>query len=217
MNPLLLSSDLTSMQSNDGSYAAVVSMGVSQSSMAGDKSYGLNGMVWSTLDQYVLSSNYTKMEFEKGKLNSIHSYGASVAYLKGSWMILTTYTLIKPHPKFGTYGLNVGGIGLISENIKGKLDITISTSMVGFWTKPYQVSTKVTLSPQIFIMSTPISYQPSLGTTTVSRDLGFLIGSSFDYKLSKRFGLSLNYKANYSTLPGSPILHNFLVGSRMVL
>lgn len=201
----------------DGNYSVVISTGVSKSSMAGDKSYGVNGMVWSTLDQYVLSGNYTKMEFERGKLNSIHSYGGSIAYLKGSWMTLSTYTLIKPHPKFGTYGINVGGIGLITKNIEGKLDISISTSLVGFWTKPYQINNKVTLSPQVFIMSTPISYQPSLGTTTVSRDFGFLVGTSFDYKLSKRFGLSLNYKANGSTVPNSTILHNFLVGSRMML
>jgi hypothetical protein len=205
------------MQSVDGNYSVVISTGVSKSSMAGDKSYGVNGMIWSTLDQYVLSANYTKMDFEKGKLNNIHSYGGSVAYLKGSWMVLTTYTLIKPHPKFGTYGLNVGGIGLVTSSPEGKIDVSISTSLVGFWTKPYQINNKLTLSPQIFIMSTPINYQPSFGTTMVSRDFGFLVGSSFDYKLSKRFGLSLNYKANGSTSPGSTILHNFLIGSRMIL
>ena len=66
-------------------------------------------------------------------------------------------------------------------------------------------------------MSSPISYTPDLGKSTINRHFGFLIGSSLDYKLSKRFGLSLNYKANLNTAPGSQVLHNFLIGSRMML
>jgi hypothetical protein len=217
MNPMLLASDLTTAQSVDGQYSVMLSMGVSRTSMAGDKSFGVNGIVWSTLDQYVVSSSYTKMDFSNGKLNAIHSYGASVAYLKGTWMTLTSYTFIKPDPKFGTYGVNVGGIGLLTKDLQGNHDISISTSLVGFWTKPFQYSKKLTLSPQVFVMSSPISYQPSAGSTMINRSVGFLVGSSFDYKISKRFGFSFNYKANFNTSPGSQVLHNFLVGSRVML
>jgi hypothetical protein len=217
MNPMLLASDLTTAQSIDGTYAVMLSSGVSKTSMAGDESYGASAIIWSTLDQYVLSANYTKMDFSGGKLNSIHSYGSSIAYLKGTWMTLITYTLIKPHPKIGTYGVNVGGIGLSSKNLNGNNSINLSTSLVGFWTKPFQYSKKLSVSPQLFIMSSPISYQPSNGKTTINRDLGFMVGSSFDYKISKRFGFTINYRANVSTSPGSPILHNFLVGSRVLL
>jgi hypothetical protein len=217
MNPMLLSSDLTSAQSIDGRYSVMLSMGVSRTSMAGDKSFGVNGIVWSTLDQYVISSSYTKMDFSNGKLNAIHSYGTSIAYLKGVWMNLTSYTFIKPNPKIGTYGVNVGAISLLTKGVNGKHDINMSTSLVGFWTKPFQYSTKLTLSPQVFIMSSPISYQPSTKSTIINRSLGFLIGSSFDYRISKRFGFSVNYRANFTTEPGSQILHNFLVGSRVIL
>lgn len=217
MNPMLLASDLTSAQSIDGRFSVMLSMGVSRSSMAGDKSYGVSGIIWSTLDQYVISSSYTKMDFNNGKLNAIHSYGTSIAYLKGTWMSLTSYTFIKPDPKFGTYGINVGGIGLLSKDIEGNNDISVSTSLVGFWTKPFQYSTKLTLSPQVFVMSSPIGYQPSTGLTNINRSIGFLVGSSFDYRISKRFGFSVNYKANFNTAPGSPILHNFLIGSRVML
>jgi hypothetical protein len=195
----------------------MLSMGVSRSSMAGDKSYGVNGIIWSTLNQFALSSNYTKMDFGDGKLKSIHSYGLSFAYLNGTWMILPTYTFIKPHPKIGTYGVNIGSVGLLTKDLNNVGSINISTSIVGFWTKPFVYSKKITLSPQIFVMSSPISYQPSVGSTSINRDLGFLIGSSFDYKISKRFGFSLNYKANVTTTPDSRVLHNFLVGSRMIL
>ena len=41
--------------------------------------------------------------------------------------------------------------------------------------------------------------------------------SAFDYKITKRFGFSFNYKLSASTQKGSPILSNFLVGSRVML
>jgi hypothetical protein len=192
-------------------------MGVSRSSMAGDVSYGANAMIWSTLDQYAISSNYTKMKFDEGKLNSIHSYGVTVGYLKGAWMFLKSYTYVKPDPKYGTYGFNVGAITLITKGIEGKRDLNLTSSFVAFWTKPYQYSKKITLSPQLFVMSSPLSYAPSSGYTYTNRSLGFLVGSSFDYKISKRFGFSMNYKANITTAQGIPILHNFLIGSRMIL
>jgi hypothetical protein len=66
-------------------------------------------------------------------------------------------------------------------------------------------------------MSSPLVYNPSTGKNNVSRDLSFLVGSSFDYKISKRFGLSLNYKLATSTIEGAPLLSNFLIGSRLML
>jgi hypothetical protein len=132
-------------------------------------------------------------------------------------MSLTSYTFIKPDPKIGTYGINVGAIGLLTKDLEGKHDISVSTSLVAFWTKPFQYSKKLTLSPQVFVMSSPIGYQPSSGATNVNRNFGFLVGNSFDYKISKRFGFSFNYKASFSTSPGSQLLHNFLIGSRVML
>ncbi len=45
----------------------------------------------------------------------------------------------------------------------------------------------------------------------------FLLGSSFDYKISKRFGFSFNYKLNVNTQPGQKFTNNFLIGTRMML
>jgi hypothetical protein len=89
--------------------------------------------------------------------------------------------------------------------------------VVTFWTKPYVVDRKITLSPQVFLMNSPISWNSKTGETTVDRQFGFLVGSSFDYKISKRFGFSFNYKLAGSTLKGAPLLSNFLIGSRVML
>jgi hypothetical protein len=221
---MLVASDLTTAQGPDLKYSAIASFGVSQSSLAGNESWGANAMIWSTLDQFALGGGYTKMNFEQGKLNQIHSYSFTAAYLDGTYMGLVGYTNIKPSEKYGTYGYNVGLITLLlkdteinteTRKIKKVFNLSLATSAVVFWTKPYVVNTKLTLSPQVFLMNSPISYNPETGESTVNRQFSFLVGSSFDYKISKRFGLSINYRASGAL--GSPILSNFLIGSRLML
>jgi hypothetical protein len=226
-NPMLVASDLTTAQGPDLKYSAIVSFGVSKSSMAGNESWGATALIWSTLKQFALSGGYTKMDFNKGQLNAIHSYSVTGAYLEGNYMSLVGYTYIKPHPKFGTYGYNLGAITLLLKDTKiinsktGEtkeiFNTSFSTSVVTFWTKPYVVDKKITLSPQVFLMNSPISWNSKTGETTVSRQFGFLVGSSFDYKISKRFGFSFNYKLSGSTQKGAPLLNNFLIGSRVIL
>lgn len=185
--------------------------------MAGDQSWNGTSMIYSNLKQFVLSGGYTKMEFQNGQLNAIHSYSTAVAYLNGNYMNLLGYTWIKPNPKYGTYGYNLGLINLFLKNSKGGFDYNVSTSAVVFWTRPYQYSKKLTISPQVFTMFSPLAWNSVTGESTVNRHMGFLLGSSFDYKISKRFGFSFNYKLSSSTMPNTPVLQNFLIGSRVVL
>jgi hypothetical protein len=182
----------------------------------GDESYSANAVIMSDLKTFIVSGGYTKMDFSEGKLKTIHSYSSAFAYLNGNYMNLLGYTWIKPTQKRGVFGYNLGLINLLLKN-GNKFDYNLSTSAVAFWTKPYQYSKKLTISPQIFTMFAPISYNTVAGTSTVNRHMGFLLGSSFDYKISKRFGLSINYKLSGNTTPGSPFLSNILIGTRMVL
>ena len=225
---MLLASDLTSAQGPDYKYNVILSLGVSKSSALGNQSWGATALIWSSLNQFAVSGGYTKMDFEMGKLNAIHSYSMTTAYLTGNWMTMGGYTYIKPHPKHGTYGYNLGVISLFLKNqemvgegkfarMKTVYYTSITTSAVGFWTKPYQYSQKITISPQVFVMNSPILWNSKTGETTSGRNFGFLLGSSFDYKITKRFGLSLNYKLSASTQKNSPILSNFLIGSRVML
>jgi hypothetical protein len=103
-------------------------------------------------------------------------------------MGLLGYTYIKPHPKFGTYGYNIGVVNLFIKDEKGKFNYSVVSSAVAFWTKPYAYSKKLSISPQLFVMSSPLSYNTVTGVSMVNRHAGYLVGGSFDYKLSKRFG-----------------------------
>jgi len=217
-NPMLLSSDLSTIESPDGRWLQSATVGVSRSSLMGDKSYSANAVIMSDLKTFIVSGGYTKMDFSEGKLKTIHSYSSSFAYLNGNYMNILGYTWIKPTQKQGVFGYNVGLINLLLGGVeKNEYTHNMSTSVVMFWTKPYQYSKKLSISPQIFTMFAPISYNSPAKMTTVNRHMGFLLGSSFDYKLSKRFGLSVNYKLSGNTQPGSPFLSNILIGSRMIL
>ena len=215
---MLLSSDLSTIESPDGRWLQSMTIGVSKSSLMGDKSYSANTVIMSDLKTFIVSGGYTKMDFSNGKLNAIHSYSSAFAYLNGNYMNLLGYTWIKPTQKRGVFGYNLGLINLLlKDEQNNKFNHNMSTSVVAFWTKPFQYSRKLSISPQVFTMFAPISYNSVAQVTTVNRHMGFLLGSSFDYKISKRFGLSVNYKLSGNTSPGSPFLSNFLVGSRMIL
>ena len=102
INPLLLASDLTTAQSSETEWAAILSLGISKSSLMGDKSYSLNTMIWSNLQQFAVSGGITKMNLDtKGKLTSINSYSLTSAYLTGNYMLLGGFTKIVPNPKYG--------------------------------------------------------------------------------------------------------------------
>jgi hypothetical protein len=218
-NPTLLASDLSVMEATPGSFLASISLGLSKSSLAGDVSYSAGLMVNSNLSSIVLTGGITKMGLtEDGQLDAIHSYGTGIAYLGGNYMNLLGYTYIKPTAKKGTYGYNVGVINLFLKNDEtGGFEYNMASSAIVFWTKPYQYNKKLTISPQVFTMFAPISYNSATGVTTVNRHMGFLLGAAFDYKISKRFGFSANYKLSGNTKPFSDFLNNFQIGSRMVL
>jgi len=216
LNPMLLASDLTASQGADGKYTESITIGVSKSSMMGDKSWSGTSMIYSNLTQFVLAGGYTKMMFKDGGLNAIHSYSTAEAYLQGNYMNLVGYTYIKPNPKYGTYGYNVGVINLFLKD-GTKFNYNMSSSIVAFWTKPYPYSRKLVISPQVFTMFSPVAWNTVSGVTTINTNMGYMLGASFDYKISKRFGFSFNYKFSGSTQKGIPILNNFLIGSRVIL
>ena len=94
------------VESEPGSWQAILSTGVSRSSMAGDESYSATSMIWSNLKQFAVSGGYTKMNFKDGALKSMNSYSVTGAYLDRTYMSLVGLTIIVPHPKIGVYGYN---------------------------------------------------------------------------------------------------------------
>lgn len=223
INPITFSSDLTTGQNPDKSYAAVASFGISQSSLTGEASWGANAMIWSNLQQFALSGRYTKMVFDQGELKLIHNYSTTGAYLNGSYMALVGYTCILPTKKWGTLGYNLSLLGLALKNpkVEGLIQPNFTTltsySLTGFWMRPFVVNKKMSLIPELFVMNSPLMFNIMENQLTKDKTLGLIVGTSFNYSITKRFAFSMNYKLSTSTNPTIPNLNFFLIGSRINL
>jgi hypothetical protein len=215
INPIMFASDLTVGEGADKQYTGIVSLGMSQSSMTGESSWGANTMIWSNLKQFAISASYTKMNFDKGKIESIDNYSFTNAYMNGNYMTMVGYTHILPTAKYGTMGYNLSVLGLL---LKGTQTTPLTSySLTGFWMKPYQINKKLALSPEIFVMSSPITYNIQTNILAKDKNVGIILGTSINYKISKRFAAAFNYKLNGSTNTSMPLMNFFLIGSRMNL
>ena len=215
-NPLIVSSDFTTAQNLDKTFTPILNLSMSQSSMTGMSSWGLTSMIWFNFKQFALSGKYTKMNFSKnGKLKWIHNMSLTGVYSYGNIIGFVGYSGILNAGKWGVTGFNTS-IAMTKINDEDK-NTFISPSITAFYTKPFMASKKLTISPELYIISTPLLYSSKEKITTSDRTFSAFIGSGFDYKISKRFKFNINYKANMSTNPDFPILSFFLIGSKINL
>jgi hypothetical protein len=214
-NPIVVSSDLTSAQNLDKSFTGIINVGMSQSSMTGTSSWGVTSMVWFNLKQFALNGRYTKIHFSNnGKLKWVHNINATALYSYGNYMGFIGYSAILNAGKFGVTGMNVSGM---ITKVTGEKNLFISPSVTAFYTKPFKAGNKLTVSPELYIISTPLVYSSFDKVTVSDRTFSGFLGSGFDYQLTRRFKFNLNYKANMSTNSEFPILSFFLIGSKINL
>lgn len=214
-NPMLVQSDLTTAQNLNGSFTPILNLGLSQSSMTGASSWGLTGMIWMNFKQFALSGRYTKMQFSKsGQLRYIHNFSMTGVYSYGNIIGFAGYSGIINLNKYGVTGFNVSASGaLISEDRSSFFSPTVTA----FYTRPFTTGKKLTISPELYIMSTPLIYSAKDRVTSTDRTFASFIGAGFDYKITKRFKFNFNYKLNVSTNTEIPMLSFFLIGSKVNL
>jgi hypothetical protein len=214
-NPIIVSSDITSAQNLNKSYTPIINVGTSRSSMTGLSSYGVTGMVWLNFEQFALSARYTKIHFNKSKkLKFVHNVNLTGVYTYGNFLGFVGYSGILNGGKYGITGFNVSAAATVIATDKSGY---YSPSITAFYTRPIKVNKKLIISPEIYIISTPLVYSTKEKVTVSDRYFSGFIGSGFDYQVSKRFKVNVNYKANLSTNPQVPILSFFLIGSKINL
>jgi hypothetical protein len=214
-NPVIVSSDLTSAQNLDKSFTGIINIGMSQSSLTGTSSWGVTSMTWFNFKQFAISGRYSKIQFSKnGKLKLIHNLNLTGVYSYGNYLGFLGYSAILNAGKWGVTGVNVSAA---STKIPEDGNLFISPSVTAFYTKPFKANTRLIISPEIYIISTPLIYSSVDKVTVTDRTFSAFLGSGFDYQLSKRFKFNFNYKLNMSTNPDFPILSFFLIGSKVNL
>jgi hypothetical protein len=215
-NPILVSSDFTTAQNLNRSFTPILNLSMSQSSMTGMSSWGVTSMIWFNFKQFAISGKYSKIQFsQNGKLKWVHNLNLTGVYSYGNFIGFLGYSGILNAGKYGVTGFNTS---ISTTKINGESENTfISPSITAFYTKPFTSGKKFTISPELYIISTPIIYSTKERITISDRTFSAFLGSGFDYQISRRFKLNMNYKLNVSTNKDFPILSFFLIGSKVNL
>jgi hypothetical protein len=211
INPLLIASDLTTAQNPDNTFSAIMNVGVSKNSMAGDKSYGVTGMIWSNLNQFAVSSRYTKITFNDQQVTTVANTSLTTAYAMGSIFVFLGYSEVISKPKLGVLGYNVNlGAMFLTGGIQSYL-----SSLTMFYMKPVVLTKRIIITPSMFASGTPLLY--SQNQTSVDSNLDLMGCSTFDYAITKKFKFGFDYKVSFGTAPNIPILNMVMIGSKIQL
>lgn len=211
VNPIIYSSDFTVAPTTDV-VSIIASVGMSQSSLMGNSSWGISSMIWSTFDQFALSGRYTKMNFNAGKLESITNYGITGVYLGGAVLGFGTLAYIYPLGRYGVTGANY------TLSVAGAdVGLNVSNNILVFYTLPVKISQRLTISPDLYISGSSTGYLTSQKLFVTSDDVGFLTGASFDIALTKRFKFNFGLKTSLNTNPLVPISFLGMIGTKINL
>lgn len=212
LNPILVSGDMVGMQSLTGTYNAVLSFGLSQSSIFGDVSYSGNMMLWDNLKQIALGGSITKMHMnEDYSLEYVESFAVNYARMYKSNSVTLSNSTIKP-TKYGTFGFGVNGTIMWSSDMKG---IIASYGWNALYTHSVKLNERWTYSPAFIIAKNPGSYMSNENMFYTNKDEIGILSNGFDLQISRRFRINLNYTLIASTNPTFPFMHNFMVGSKL--
>jgi hypothetical protein len=190
--PLIFSSDFSSVKQLDGDFNLMANLGVSRASMAGDVSYGSTLTIFSNLKQFALSTRYSKMDIQNGKLCGIGTMSYTLAYNNGDLLHIAgnSYVMMNKGYIYG-YALSLINTSIPFEGGKQQF---LTSSIVLFGMKPFQYSKRLGITPELFLMSSPLNYSFGSDNLASVSQLSYIIGSSFDIAISKRFKLSTNVK-----------------------
>ena len=210
-----------SQQLPTGQYQQAVTLGISQSSLMGTETYGLNLMVFDNLQQFMLNANYSKVHINKeGRINRV--YSASLGAMK----MFTTFMGMMNHSMafLGKKGSVTGvafGTSLTSNNvdvINGNISFDnqfLGLSLTSFYTKPIPWSPKLTISPMLAVSSPFMMFDMYKHNTMWNKDVMVIAGSNFSYKLTQRFGLNIGVNIIESSAQDFTTMKTFTIGGRL--
>lgn len=213
-SPIMVSGDVILMQNLNNSFNSVISTGISKSSLYGDASYNANILLWDNLNQFSLSTSYSKSFFsEDYDIEFIENYNVSYIYSYGVNSINLTYNKIIPK-NIGIFGYGFNKSIIFGKNIDNYIyNITYNL----LYTNTLKINRNLMYSPAIIISSSPISYINNFNTNIISKDAIFVCSNGFDYRITKRFKFNVNYTIITSTNVNFPVLNNIIIGSKIVL
>jgi hypothetical protein len=209
-NPPVVKADLSVMQMGS-TIVPTFNVNMSKTLNEGMFSYGINTSVRVDLKQVVIGGSTSDIIMKNGKVFGVSS--TSVTYVT-DWnnkFIFYGWSFVKPLDKGAVAGLALSGNSLILTGNQ----VMLSPSIITFYTRPFQVSKKQTVSPEIYVISSPVMFGQRDKKATYDANVSFFTGAGTDIKFSKRFKLNINFKVNISTNPSTPLMSVFALGSKI--
>lgn len=225
--PVLIAANYMTMQNLDGTFNQVASFGLSQSSLTGETSYGANAMIWSNLKQFSLSLSKTTVLFNHDKKVSVKVQGFEFGhyYTKGSIYKITGLSvtaMIMFNTKVISLGMNdvfllkkglVFGYALGTTFINMEENLMVSPSFTLFATRPFPFN-RITLSPMLASSFSPMSYSTETHIFVLNKHFTYILGSNFDFNLTKRFKANIGVNSVGNTDNNIPMTYAITIGSK---
>lgn len=212
VNPPIVKADLSTIQIGT-SIIPTFNVNMSKSLNDGMFSYGFSSSVRMDLKQIVIGGSISNVILKDGKVSAVTSTSMTYVTDWSNQFIFYGWSYIKPLKKGAVAGLSLSGNELL---IKGS-QLMLSPSIIIFYTKPIQISRKQTVSPELYIISSPVMYGQKDRIATYDWNVSFFTGAGTDVAFSKKFKLNLNLKVNISTNKDVPLMSVFSIGSKINL
>ena len=218
--PPVVMANMLSQQGPDGSYTQAAMFGISQSSLLGTETYGVNAMVYSNLQQFMLTANYSKVHVNKeGRVNRVYSGSLGGMKMFTTYMGMMNHSVVwlgeKGSVKGLAFGTTLTSVELdVREGLIYYDNVLLGTSLTGFYTKPFNFD-RLTISPMLAVSSPFFTFDLFEHTQIWNTDMMIIGGSSFTYKLTQRFGINFGVNIIEATIKDFPTLKTFTIGGRL--
>ena len=206
------------MQALSGGYNGVLMVGASQTSLYGDRSYGVTGMIYDNLKQWGISTNTSKVTITSDfKVAWIDGFSLSYMRNFGANSMSFSASRMKPLGKYGTIGIGMNGSNMWMKDMDGIKSNIMSYSYNILYTNSFKINERLNYAPALIFAQSPISYLNKQKYSLTSKDQIYILANSYTVNLTKVFSLNLNWTIIYSTNEFVPIMNSFMIGSKIPL
>ena len=204
-NAFLTSSDFVFLQkpTYESGWLKAVSLGGGKQSLNGVYSYGANGFIVTEGSQYGVSG------FVGRRNDNIFLSFTQIGTNK-----TTTLSYIKLYKGKWNKGFGVNLSSTFSQITDTMPPMhTGAPSVMVFLNRTYTKG-KFTITPDVLLSYSHMYWDIGLGNKIVDQTFNTLIGTSFGYKVSKRFILLVAYRGNINTNPKFGLMNNISIGNK---
>lgn len=212
-NPPIVKADLAAIGGMGAGIIPTMNIGLSKSSEDGTINWGLNTSIRFDLKQVVVGGSMSSLIVKDGKIKGVTSTSMTYVTNWSDEFIFYGWSYIRLLNKGAVAGLSISGNEMLIKDVQ----LIVAPSIIIFYTRPYKIARKQTISPELYIISSPVTYGLTDRIASYDRNVSFFTGAGTDLSITRTFKLNLNFKVNISTNPDVPVMNAFSLGSKINL